>query len=113
MTVYGYGTGIKLMYDTYMKWWAGKYCRMAAYDHGDYKLVVDVELVGPPSFVYGDVWLVYGDGKKETVQINKPHRFNGPNIFRPRKKDIAALTVEEYHAQKQAHQKTAQENPVL
>jgi len=63
----------------YERWWLGKRCRLDGSTR-EFRLVVRVEMVGPPSFVYGDVWLHYDDGDRE-------HVFHG-EAFRPRKADV-------------------------
>lgn len=45
-----------------------------------FRMCVDVRLHGPPSFVYGEVELVYADGETATV----PHG----QRYRPAKKDV-------------------------
>lgn len=63
----------------YEKWWLNKRCRLI-HSTGPFKLVIGVELTGPPSFVYGGVTLHYEDGTADTV-----HDFGA---FKPRKKDV-------------------------
>lgn len=70
-------------YSRYTRWWLGKKVRLALSD-GPFRKVTDVILSGPPSFVYGDVKLVYEDGTSEWVRY--PDR-----KFRPRKKDVEVL----------------------
>lgn len=70
-------------YSRYSRWWLGKRVRNA--DMGSerpFKKVVRIELIGPPSFVYGDVELHYEDGTSEYV------RPTSRNAFKPRKKDV-------------------------
>lgn len=65
----------------YQRWWLGKMCRIGHY--GEFRKVTEVELVGPPSFVYGDVWLHFDDGDSQAV-------YHG-DAFKPRKKDVEVL----------------------
>ena len=86
----------KSPYQVYSGWWVGKWCRNTINPQSKFRLVVDVELIGPPSFVYGDVQLIYSDGTRESVRY--PTRQLGRSQqFRPYKKDVIALTIEEYH----------------
>jgi len=72
--------------DAYKRWWVGKYCRRAG-SHGPFRFVKEIEFLGPPSAVYGEVKLIYSDGAEEWVQI--PFRgVREPSYFRPRKKDV-------------------------
>ena len=80
----------------YYDWWVGKWCMNASQPQEKPELVLDVELIGPPSFVYGDVYLVFSGNKKRMVIPNHVRTYNGPEVFRPRKKDVIALSVEEY-----------------
>ena len=48
---------------------------------GDFKKVVKIRLIGPPSFVYGDVELIFEDGS--IAYVNK-----GARSFKPTKKDV-------------------------
>lgn len=65
--------------ERYDRFWKGKYCRRAG-DEGPFKLVVRVELCGPPSFFYGDVWLHFEDGTEVSI---------GDGVsFKPRKSDV-------------------------
>lgn len=65
--------------ETYRRWWRGKRCRLA-YSRGPFKLVDDVEVHGPPSFVYGFAKLKYADGTTENVAP--------VDAFRSRKCDV-------------------------
>ena len=65
--------------EKYERWWLGKRCRLYL-SQRPFKKVIKVELVGPPSFVYGSVWLHYEDGTNENVYCG--------NAFKPRKKDV-------------------------
>ena len=64
----------------YRKWWVGEECRLFG-SHSDYKLVNNLVFLGPPSMVYGEVYLVYSDGTNERI-------IHPLNTFRPRKKDV-------------------------
>jgi len=62
----------------YERWWLHKDVR---FNDGDpWKRVTKVTLVGPPSFVYGSVWLTFADGAEQHVPCG--------NAFRPRKWDV-------------------------
>ena len=67
----------------YRKWWLGEECRLLG-SHSDYKLVSNLVFLGPPSMVYGEVYLVYSDGTNERIK-------HPQNTFRPRKKDVVVL----------------------
>lgn len=79
----------------YEKWWLGKMCRLTANglcDGARFRKVVEVRLVGPPSFVYGCAWLVYEDGTEDSI-IGMVDRGEGyyrryESAFRPRKCDV-------------------------
>lgn len=62
--------------EQYEGWWVGKYCKTHS-SIKDYRLVVDVEVIGPPSFVYGAASLIYVDGEREHIYCG--------NAFKPRK----------------------------
>jgi len=64
---------------TYEKWWLGKMCRPINSSY-PFKKVVEIKVIGPPSFVYGTAWIVYEDGTEDCP--------TGTNRFRPRKQDI-------------------------
>ena len=71
-------------YETYCKWWLGKKVRLPHAKEGDEKRVVDIEVFGPPSFVYGIATLHFRD----KTWINLPY---DPDAFRPRKKDLIVI----------------------
>lgn len=62
----------------YEKWWLGKYCNIPT-AMNDYKLVIGIELIGPPSFVCGVVYLHFEDGSQVPIFCN---------TYKPRKKDV-------------------------
>lgn len=66
----------------YEKWWLGKFCRpiKQTYPH---KLVTEVRLIGPSSFVYGCVKLIFEDGTTEFVSCVTNKRG-----FKPTKGDV-------------------------
>jgi len=64
--------------EKYERWWLGKFCRVRG--GTEFKQVKEVRLVGPPSFFYGDVWLVFADGEERPV-------YHG-DAFTPRKSDV-------------------------
>ena len=64
----------------YRKWWKGKKCRLT-HSESEFKEVNFLTFLGPPSMVYGEVYLVYMDGTNELVK-------HSINTFRPRKKDV-------------------------
>ncbi len=68
----------------YERWWLGKYCRPANMTNHPFKKVVSVELVGPPSFFCGDVWLHFEDGTRNSVYCC--------GKFKPRKQDVEVRT---------------------
>lgn len=63
----------------YEKWWLGKkcFCRST----GEYMTVNKVTLVGPPSFVYGCVFLSFENGPSEEPIIHRG--------YKPTKKDVS------------------------
>jgi hypothetical protein len=65
--------------EKYESWWKGKLCRPAG-TRKHFKRVKCVVVIGPPSFVHGDAWLVYEDDTEDAVRQG--------DAFRPRKKDI-------------------------
>jgi len=68
---------------TYRKWWLGKKVRTSS--TREFKRVVDLEFISPPSFVYGIVIFHYEDGSEESFGGH------GINAFRPRKRDVEVL----------------------
>jgi hypothetical protein len=67
--------------DCYQEWWLHKWVRPAGRPYEEFKYVTKVNWCGPPSGVYGDVWLIYSDGTERPVPT-------GPEQFRPYKKDM-------------------------
>lgn len=65
--------------ERYCRWWEGKLCRRVG-SNKPFKRVIEVECVGPPSFVYGTVILHYEDETSEHVLCG--------NAFKPRKTDV-------------------------
>lgn len=63
--------------EVYERWWLGKKCRLP---NGEVKKISEIELVGPPSFVYGTVFLHFSDGTDRHVSCE--------GAYRPRKKDV-------------------------
>ena len=66
-------------YQRYMRWWGGKLISFNV--HPEPKRVKDIELVGPPSFVYGSVVIYFDDGT--SGRVDPPGL-----VFRPRKSDV-------------------------
>jgi len=64
----------------YENWWLGKRVRTPP-GQGEFRLVTAIELVGPPSFVYGNVWLTFEDGTTDFVKSD-------PNSFKPIRADV-------------------------
>lgn len=61
--------------EKYEKWWLGKMCRVR--NAKVFSKVIKVTLNGPPSFVYGNVYLDFEDGRKDVFVYcltNKPTR---------------------------------------
>lgn len=67
----------------YWGWWHGKRCLVVGRT-SVFKLVTNVEWVGPPSMVYGIVRLTFEDGTTENVAPM--------NAYRPRKIDVIVAT---------------------
>jgi hypothetical protein len=70
---------VKSAQQTYEGWWLGKRCRIRAQAEQPFRRVEKVRLVGPPSFVYGSVWLTFDDGEEMFVVTPS---------YRPRKRDV-------------------------
>lgn len=68
--------------ERYDRWWLGKMCKPRGYKM-HFKRVVQVQLIGPPSFVYGHVKLHFSDGDVVTVHQGE--------AYRPRKRDVEVL----------------------
>lgn len=67
--------------DRYERWWLGKYCRPAMYTQQLFKRVVKIDMVGPPSFVYGQITFHYEDGTNNIIA-------GMGNAYKPRKCDV-------------------------
>ena len=65
--------------ERYLKWWRGKLCKPVG-SLQPFKRVVDVEVSGPPSFVYGFATLIFEDGTSANIYQGE--------AFRPRKCDV-------------------------
>jgi len=65
--------------ERYERWWLHKHCRLR-FQSGAFKRVIKVKLVGPPSFVYGTVWLCFEGGEEVPVMHG--------DAFKPRKCDV-------------------------
>jgi hypothetical protein len=63
----------------YERWWLNKRCRLA-HSSRAFSRVVKVMLYGPPSFIYGCVFLHFDDGSNAPVMHG--------NSFKPRKCDV-------------------------
>jgi hypothetical protein len=64
----------------YEKWWLGKYCHPAN-SNCEFKKVSKIIMHGPPSFVYGQIDMVYEDGSMDIVN-------GGLSVYKPRKSDV-------------------------
>lgn len=73
----------------YERWWLGKRCRIHGY--GEFHTVTKVKLVGPPSFVYGCVYLSFDDGAEDI-----PVASGG---FKPTKADVEVEPIKENEGQ--------------
>ena len=75
-------SGIRDARRRYEKWWLGKHCRL--WQGQPFRRVVHIELIGPPSFFYGDVWLTFEDGERLAVQTDAQKAMWKPEkILRP------------------------------
>lgn len=70
--------------DTYRKWWIGKKARV--HHSRPFKTVVDLEFIGVPSGVRGDVLLKFDDGSSDFV----PDK----GSYKPRKSDVQIVVDE-------------------
>jgi hypothetical protein len=70
----------------YEEWWLNKRCHVVGDLMNEFKLVVKIELTGPPSFVYGMATLIFEDGSNRNIATS--------SAFRPRKCDVEVETVE-------------------
>lgn len=66
--------------ERYERWWLGKYCRPAS-SREPFRKVVKIDLVGAPSFVYGQLTFHYEDGDTDIVA-------GMDNAYRPRRCDV-------------------------
>ena len=74
--------------ERYLRWWKGKLVKppMAQDDDPRWpKRVIDVEVYGPPSFVYGGATLIFDDGTEHNIVTHS---------FVPRKKDMIVVEDE-------------------
>ena len=68
--------------ERYERWWLGKYCRPAWCNRNQrFKKVVKIDLIGPPSFVSGQITFHYEDGTDDMVA-------GMGNAYKPRKCDV-------------------------
>jgi hypothetical protein len=72
--------GITVCRERYERWWLGKYCR-PAYSNAPFRKVVKIDLVGPPSFVSGQLTFHYEDGAYDIVA-------GMGNAYKPRLCDV-------------------------
>lgn len=64
----------------YERWWLGKYIK--ANGVKEFKLVIEIELIGPPSFTYGSIVLTFDDDTTSNVVSQG---------YRPNKNDVEVL----------------------
>jgi len=64
----------------YERWWLGRYCR-PVWSNQSFKKVVKIDMVGPPSFVSGQITFHYEDGSCDIV-------YGIGNAYKPRKIDV-------------------------
>lgn len=67
--------------DRYRTWWLGKLVRRAGSD-SEFKRVIGLEFIAPPSGFVGVVELKFSDDSKRLIAPLKT------NAYRPRKKDL-------------------------
>jgi len=82
--------GITVCKERYERWWLDKYCRPAN-QRKPFKKVVEIEMVGPPSFVYGGIVLHYEDGTEDIVgggRIQGTYGYYKREAFKPRRCDV-------------------------
>ena len=72
--------------ERYERWWLRKYCR-PAHSRKPFRKVVKIEMVGPPSFVYGQITFRYEDGSYDIIA-------GGGDAYRPRKCDVEIQEVQ-------------------
>ena len=86
--------GITVCRERYERWWLGKYCRPANRPNQPFKKVIHIDMVGPPSFVYGQITFHYQDGTEDIVAGG--HTGQGSRgwaigeAYKPRKVDVEA-----------------------
>lgn len=73
--------GITICRERYESWWLGKNCRPTARSNQPFKKVVKIDLLGPPSFVSGQLTFHYEDGTEDIVAGMN-------NAYKPRKCDV-------------------------
>ena len=68
--------------ERYERWWLGKYCRPAyGWPNHPFKKVIKIDLIGPPSFVCGQLTFHYEDGTEDIVA-------GMGNAYKPRRCDV-------------------------
>lgn len=81
--------GITVAKARYEKWWLGKHCRPADAIDKPFKKVKAIDVIGPPSFVYGQITLCYEDGTEDIVGGGWiGHGWQRRNAYKPRKIDV-------------------------
>ena len=73
--------GITVYRERYERWWLGKYCRPITRSNQPFRKVVKINLLGPPSFVSGQITFHYEDEAEDIVA-------GGGNAYKPRKCDV-------------------------
>lgn len=73
--------------EKYNEWWLGKLVILPLCFNQEPKRVREIRLYGPPSFVSGEVELVFEDGSEQL--INTP-----PGVYKPRKQDVIVVKEE-------------------
>jgi hypothetical protein len=82
--------GIIICKERYERWWLGKYC-CPANQRKPHKKVTAIEMVGPPSFVYGSIILHYEDDTDDIVGGGFIEGCYRREAFKPRKCDVNVL----------------------
>ncbi len=84
--------GIAVCKERYDRWWLGKFCRPVSAPRQVFKKVVEIEMHGSPSFVYGEITLHYEDGSVDIISggLTDNIGFGGyrTQAYKPRKCDV-------------------------
>lgn len=75
--------------EKYERWWKGKFCRLAG-SREEFKLVVNIDVIGPPSGYFCDAILHCSDGSR--IKIIPSFYYRGEHgTYQPRKYHVETL----------------------